>query len=1104
MKKYINLLFVPVLFLLISKANGQKQDEKIEFNYTIQDTIKISNLLNLGSSMYYQNLDSAKYYWQKAIDIAEHLVTISKNEKNIENTIASQKYLSSGLCNMGLLESALGNNQLALALTEKALVATREIEYKQGIATCLNNIGLIYYNLGDYKKSLDYYEQSLSISEEIDYNYLEAFLLSNIGSIYYYFGEIDKSIANFEKSIIVRKELNDERGLAQSLVSLGLVYSFKGNNAKAIENLTGSLSIAEKIGDNTLLAESLNNLGFIYYNQGLLKNALDVFSKSLELRINSKDKKGVSNSYNNIGAVYEAQGELYRAIEFYKKALDIQSEIGDKQGMSTSLNNIGKIYNSLGEIPSTIEYYTKSLALKEELGDKSGMAISLMNIGYEKYIYGDPEKAFDYFNRAKKIQEEIGDTRALIKNYNNIGKFLSDKGDSTRAMDYYIKGLNISQSLGEKMSIANSLLGIGTIYFKKKDFNEALNHYNKSIEIQLETGYKDLQPNTYISIAICELLIGNKTEYENNVQKAYEVSKELNTPDEIVLTASHMRDIALKKNHLEKADSLANEILKITNNSIAINFGILSEKEQELYFSRISPRIDDFNSYAYFRKDKNPQIIGTVYDNALKTKGILLKSSTATRNAILNSKDSALISSYYQWLHVKKQLVKLNAEGKTDKNLEEISSAMENEIVKKSQLFNNFRKEFGIVWKDIRSSLKKNEAAIEFINFNISKNRNLSNSDSIYYFALILQPQSIYPEMIKLCSEKELSSALGVISENNLKYINSLYGRNNKSNTLLYNLIWKPFDSLLNNTKQIFISPSGLLHKVSFPAIAKKDNIYLCDLYNLELLSSTMRIAFPEQFYLNNKMTASLFGGINYNSDNTKEEIWKYLEGTKKEADLIENILKENNIQTFYSSANSSTEENFKKIASKSNIIHIATHGFYFPNPKLQREELYSKTEFGTVTFRGGGSRGFGVWSFLKNENPLMRSGIVLAKANDVWNIEQRPEGEEDGVLTAQEVASIDMQNTYLIVLSACETGLGDIKGSEGVYGLQRAFKMAGAKHLIMSLWQVPDQETTEFMNTFYSKLIKSKNLKTSFFETQKQMRKKYDPYFWAAFVLLE
>ena len=362
--------------------------------------------------------------------------------------------------------------------------------------------------------------------------------------------------------------------------------------------------------------------------------------------------------------------------------------------------------------------------------------------------------------------------------------------------------------------------------------------------------------------------------------------------------------------------------------------------------------------------------------------------------------------------------------------------------------------------------------------------------------------------------EKQLEKIIGKFGGNNYNYINNIYGKNNEINTQLYKLIWAPIDNYLNNigidqsnndTKlKVFISPSGLLHKISFSAIAKKQNIYLCDAYDIEIKSTTGKIIDNKNFTLSRKTTnATLFGGIDYNTSSTKQEIWKYLEGTKVETQKIDSILKSGGINVDYYTNTSATEEEFKQIASNSNFLHIATHGFFYPDPKEIQKEEEKSIEKGDVAFRGG-NRGLGVNNFVRNPNPLMRSGLVFAKANNVWNKERIAENNEDGVLTAQEVSTIDMRKTELVVMSACETGLGDIKGSEGVYGLQRAFKIAGVNYLIMSLWQVPDKETEEFMTLFYKKLIKQNNIKIAFAETQKEMRAKYDPYFWAAFVLIE
>jgi CHAT domain-containing protein len=428
--------------------------------------------------------------------------------------------------------------------------------------------------------------------------------------------------------------------------------------------------------------------------------------------------------------------------------------------------------------------------------------------------------------------------------------------------------------------------------------------------------------------------------------------------------------------------------------------------------------------------------------------------------------------------------------------------------------FSDFKKVQNISWKDIQAGLKENEVAIEFLHFSLfNPDSSLTDfTNTTQYLALIVTPTCKTPEMLPLFIEKDLENMLGKFSGNNYSYINGIYGKNTEAKTELYNIIWKPMEESLKDVKTVYLSPTGLLHKISFAAIAKEQNIYLCDNYNIEVKSSTGKITESEDFARSETLAnATLFGGITYDIDSIEtqalpvgRQVWSYLEGTKTETEKINQILENGKIKVNYFTNTTATEENFKLMANNSNILHIATHGFFYPDPKETKIEVEKKqkVEYGDVIFRGS-EIGFGVNSFVKNPNPLMRSGLVFAGANNVWSKQEKAEG-DDGVLTAQEVAHIDMRKTDLVVMSACETGLGDIRGSEGVYGLQRAFKMAGANYLIMSLWQVPDKETVEFMTIFYTKLLVDKNINKAFKETQKAMRQKYDPYYWAAFVLIE
>jgi CHAT domain-containing protein len=214
---------------------------------------------------------------------------------------------------------------------------------------------------------------------------------------------------------------------------------------------------------------------------------------------------------------------------------------------------------------------------------------------------------------------------------------------------------------------------------------------------------------------------------------------------------------------------------------------------------------------------------------------------------------------------------------------------------------------------------------------------------------------------------------------------------------------------------------------------------------------------------------------------------WNYLQGTLTEANAIIQEFQKNKIPAQLISDDQAIEESFKSLSGKSpTIIHIATHGFYFADDVEQKPSNNNENEF------------------KKSNNPLFRSGLIMAGANRVWTGNKNIDGLDDGILTAYEVSLLDLSNTKLVVLSACETGLGEIKGSEGVYGLQRAFKMAGVDYLIITLWEIRDEVTVEFMSNFYQQWLKGKDIYAAFKFAQDEMRKKYEANYWAAFVLIE
>ena len=214
--------------------------------------------------------------------------------------------------------------------------------------------------------------------------------------------------------------------------------------------------------------------------------------------------------------------------------------------------------------------------------------------------------------------------------------------------------------------------------------------------------------------------------------------------------------------------------------------------------------------------------------------------------------------------------------------------------------------------------------------------------------------------------------------------------------------------------------------------------------------------------------------------------IWNNLPGTAEEVKRISQLFETHKISTISYLQEESSEENLKSLDGRApRILHVATHGFFLP--ELDKKDKDKSTN-----------------SYSLADDPLLRSGLVLAGGNYVWTGRSPLNGIEDGIVTAYEISRLNLSNTDLVVLSACETALGDVKGSEGVFGLQRSFKMASVKNLVVSLWQVPDKETVDLMTVFYTYRMAGKDIAASFYLAQGDMRKKYPPFYWAAFVLVQ
>jgi CHAT domain-containing protein len=1025
--------------------------------------------------------DSSLYYAEEASAIMRGTI----GENNLQYASMLRKLATSHFY--------LGNYKKAkyFILKESGLWELLKKTDDQEYINCLEAASLICRRAGSYEDALVQIKKA--DRKALDIFALEGPLYAEI--LYYYAGVYHDMGCSVNDMVYLNME---EKYLKR---------------AETIYQKYGGRKINEYITSKSDQAAWNNNVGNSPMAESILKEVVGMCEKQY-----GPESIPYAAALNDLAVLYFNTGDYKFSEKYFVEAAAIYKKIPGAVQVQTAvcLNNLGALYHDIGnyKIATTLITQAKELLERDFQNDNPFYAVVLNNlasVSLSEEYYASPD------NKSKQRLLNVGKTLmkadsvfmlncqkphpyylAIARNLAIWYNIMGDKNKSRDIMNDLAFDSNISLrvvAMMNKMNMSGQLPSSGGRTYGPEQVMIPI-----TVKLLDEVTASNMQGNASgesnaVTNALVKLIMGKA----NNIKKAvgpYHPAYAEMLRSLIVVYGSN--------DDVKTEEELTLEYMNVINHKTLQDFSFLSESEKEMYYQTRLLDVNSFTAYSLTRKRTNPLITRFTYNNILLNKGLMLKSSTAMRLAILNSNNPELLKKYDEWIALEKEISVLYSTPveMRDKDvtlLESNANELEKSLVASSQDFSEFRKGLQITWEDVKKSLKPDEAAIEFTDY---KRRERDGGDAVIYCALLVRSNSEYPEMIRLFNEDQLKAIISKTGINNITDINDIYGRVNKQNEKLYDLIWKPIEQYLNGVKNVYISPSGLLNKVSFPAISNGKDIYLCDNYQIQVKGSTGNITSQNLFSQGNKPSALVFGGIQYGA-NKESAVWDYLKGTKDEGDTVNSILGKAQINVRYLSGNDATETFFKQNASGYNILHIATHGFFFGDPNAVRfEEKKQEVEYGEVTFRGA-TRGYGVNSFVNNENPLMRSGLVLAGANDVWVKTEKGES-DDGVLTAQEVTQIDLRKNDLVVLSACETGLGDIKGNEGVYGLQRALKMAGVKYIIMSLWQIPDKETVEFMGMFYNYLLTVKDIKEAFYRTQKQMRTKYDPYYWGAFVLME
>ena len=496
----------------------------------------------------------------------------------------------------------------------------------------------------------------------------------------------------------------------------------------------------------------------------------------------------------------------------------------------------------------------------------------------------------------------------------------------------------------------------------------------------------------------------------------------------------------------------------------------------------------------------NDKYFGAIYDNILESKGLLLRSTNAIRDAILQSGKDSDLTDFARMGQLKQKLMTESDDAVRESLNKEIED-IDKRLTRNVTTYADFSASKSINWENVRDALSDNDAAIEFYNIPLIWGR-----DSIQtldgeprYCAVLIRKDYTQPHIVPLCKENRLDN----IEKEDIYESDSIY-----------RMIWELLEEELKGVKNIYFAADRELHKSGIEYAPMPNGVNIGEKYNIYRLSSTRLLA--EKKNERRYDHAVLYGGLRYDVDKdvliaesrsgdyhptstsrafTAENIRygvKYLPGTLKEVeDISQNFSNKPRLITDISG----TEESFKSLAGSSiDIIHLATHGFFWSEDEARKRKY--------VTFLNPGNRA----KQSEEDKALTRSGLFFSGANIGLQGKTLPDDVEDGVLTAMELSNMNLGHVDMVVMSACESGLGETSG-EGVFGLQRGFKLAGANTLLMSLWKVDDTATQLLMTDFYRYYLSGKSKHESLKLAQQKLRNNQeysDPKYWAAFIMLD
>ena len=986
---------------------------------------------------------------------------------------------------------------------KKALGVNKEINDKDGEATCYRNLGALFQSVGEYAKAEEYLHKALTIKTDIGDRDGEATCYGNLGALFQSAGEYAKAEEYLHKALTIKTDIGDRHGEATCYGSLGLLFHSVREYAKAKEYLHKALTINTDIGDRDREATCYGNLGVVFLSVGEYAKAKEYLHKALTINTDIGDRDGEATCYGNLGALFRSVGEYAKAEEYLHKALTINTDIGDRDGEATCYGNLGALFRSVGEYAKAKEYLHKALTINTDIGERHGEATCYLNLGVVFQSVGEYAKAEEYLHKALTINTDIGDRDGEATCYGNLGAVFQSVGEYAKAEEYLHKALTIKTDIGDRDREATCYGNLGELFLSVGEYAKAEEYLHKALTIKTDIGDRDGEATCYGKLGRLFQFVGEYAKAKEYLHKALTIKTDIGDRDGEATCYTNLGAVFLSVGEYAKAEEYLHKALTIVDRDreetchLSLGEGVKAQK----YFQNsleISRRTVNINLQYYSLLSLSMCLLNSK-GNISEALLILHRSIQIFEkmHSCLGNKDGRKISFFdnhagpyrlfsslsfsygkpYEALHV--------AELGRAKALAELMSnrySIEKEIPINTQSFVGIEE---VMTKNGNSTclyisyysddiflwvLKQSKLVAcrrtKLCESYVSKDGKIS-VDDLFGNESLLRNFHVLPQ--EQCEDRSLFSS----------YTNQLTNDSNLEDSLsslrlsldedevhtdpepptlvqIYNMLIDPVSDVLEGS-EIIVVPDRCFFKVPFAALHDERNHFLSDSFRIRIVPSltTLKLILDSPADSHSETGALIVGEPRVTDVYFKGEL-RYLgplPGAKAEAEMIARLLPESQLLI----AEQATRQAVLQRIPSVSLIHFAAHG------------------------------------------DAERGEIALTPPDSAM----RPPHEADYLLTMTDISQVRL-SAKLVVLSCCHTARGQIK-TEGVVGIARAFLGSGARSVLVALWALQDDATEQFMRRFYENLVQGESASECLHRAMKWMRNNgfSEVRQWAPFMLI-